>query len=183
VQSALPITREGAHGAVDSWPTRDQEVRAHRYTLPRYASRTGSNLHGSRRYERLGEAFHFTTILPAMALAEAIETTHIHCVAGLTDDRTALVMTLPSRAPHHTSSDVGWIGGGHVPMPGEGSLVHHGILILRQELTCVWVGDRREGRLCQTRFRCPHAPLAHARGQKDHPGLAQFLSQEDHAKH
>jgi magnesium chelatase family protein len=65
-----------------------------------------------------------------MALAEAIETTHIHCVAGLTDDRTALVMTRPSRAPHHTSSDGGWIGGGHVPMPGEVSLAHHGVLFL-----------------------------------------------------
>jgi magnesium chelatase family protein len=71
-----------------------------------------------------------TTILPAMSLAEAIETTCIHSVAGLTGARTALVTTRPFRAPHHTISDVGLIGGGHLPMPGEVSLAHHGILFL-----------------------------------------------------
>jgi magnesium chelatase family protein len=71
-----------------------------------------------------------TTILPAMTLAEAIETTRIHSVAGLTGDRTALVTTRPFRAPHHTISDVGLIGGGHMPMPGEVSLVHNGVLFL-----------------------------------------------------
>jgi magnesium chelatase family protein len=71
-----------------------------------------------------------TTILPAMTLAEAIETTRIHSVAGLTGARTALVTTRPFRAPHHTISDAGLIGGGHVPMPGEVSLAHHGVLFL-----------------------------------------------------
>jgi magnesium chelatase family protein len=65
-----------------------------------------------------------TTILPTMTLAEAIETTRIHSVAGLTGDRTAFVTTRPFRAPHHTISDVGLIGGGHIPMPGEVSLAH-----------------------------------------------------------
>ena len=71
-----------------------------------------------------------TTILPAMTLAEAIETTRIHSVAGLTGDRTALVTTRPFRAPHHTISDAGLIGGGQVPMPGEVSLAHNGVLFL-----------------------------------------------------
>ena len=71
-----------------------------------------------------------TTILPAMSLAEALETTRIHRVAGLTGARTAFVATRPFRAPHHTISDAGLIGGGHVPMPGEVSLAHHGILFL-----------------------------------------------------
>ena len=71
-----------------------------------------------------------TTILPAMTLAEAIETTRIHRVAGLTGDRTALVTTRPCRAPHHTISDAGLIGGGHVPMPGDVSLAHNGVLFL-----------------------------------------------------
>jgi magnesium chelatase family protein len=71
-----------------------------------------------------------TTILPAMTLAEAIETTRIHRVAGLTGNRTALVTTRPFRAPHQTISDVGLIGGGHVPMPGEVSLAHHGMFFL-----------------------------------------------------
>jgi magnesium chelatase family protein len=71
-----------------------------------------------------------TTILPAMTLAEAMETTRIHRVAGLTGDRTALVTTRPCRAPHQTIADAGLIGGGHVPMPGEVSLAHHGVLFL-----------------------------------------------------
>jgi magnesium chelatase family protein len=53
-----------------------------------------------------------TTILPAMTLAEAIETTRIHRVADLTFDRPAWVTTRPCRAPHHPISDVGLIGGG-----------------------------------------------------------------------
>jgi hypothetical protein len=65
-----------------------------------------------------------------MTLPEAIETTRIHRVAGLTGARTALVTTRPCRAPHHTISDVGLIGGGQVPMPGEVSLAHHGVLFL-----------------------------------------------------
>lgn len=73
-----------------------------------------------------------TTILPAMTLAEAIETTRIHCVVCLTGDRTALVTTRPFRSPHHTISDAGLIGGGHVPMPGEVSLVHNGALFLAE---------------------------------------------------
>src|SRR5215831_13733658 len=71
-----------------------------------------------------------TTMLPAMTLAEAIETTRIHRVAGLTGDRTALVTTRPFRAPHQTISEVGLIGGGQVPRPGEVSLAHHGVLCL-----------------------------------------------------
>jgi magnesium chelatase family protein len=71
-----------------------------------------------------------TTMLPTMTLAEALETTRIHSVAGLTGERTALVTTRPFRAPHHTISDAGLIGGGPVPLPGEVSLAHHGILCL-----------------------------------------------------
>ena len=71
-----------------------------------------------------------TTILPDMTLAEALKTTRLPHVAGLTGERTALVTTRPCRAPHHTISDVGLIGGGQVPRPGEVSLAHHGILCL-----------------------------------------------------
>jgi hypothetical protein len=77
-----------------------------------------------------------TTILPAMTLAEAIETTRIHRVAGLTGDRTALVTTRPCRAPHQTISAAGLIGGGHAPMPGEVSLAHHGVLFLDEWPEC-----------------------------------------------
>jgi magnesium chelatase family protein len=77
-----------------------------------------------------------TTLLPARTLPEAVETTRIPRVAGLTSDRTALVTTRPCRAPHHTISDAGRIGGGHVPMPGEVSLAHHGVLVLDERPEC-----------------------------------------------
>jgi magnesium chelatase family protein len=70
------------------------------------------------------------TLLPAMRPAEALETTRIHRVAGLTGGRTAVVTTRPFRAPHYTISDVGLIGGGHLPLPGEVSLAHNGVLLL-----------------------------------------------------
>jgi magnesium chelatase family protein len=66
-----------------------------------------------------------TTILPAMTLPEALDSTRIHRVAGLTGDRTTAVTTRPCRAPHHTISDVRLIGGGQVPLPGDVSLAHH----------------------------------------------------------
>jgi magnesium chelatase family protein len=62
--------------------------------------------------------------------AEALETTRLHRGAGLTGAHTALVTARPFRAPHHTISEAGLIGGGQVPMPGEVSLAHHGILLL-----------------------------------------------------
>jgi magnesium chelatase family protein len=77
-----------------------------------------------------------TTILPAMTLAEAIETTRIHRVAGLTSDRKTLVTTRPLRAPHHTISDAGLIGGGHVPLPGAVSLTRHGVGCLEVGSAC-----------------------------------------------
>ncbi len=70
------------------------------------------------------------TILPPMSLEEAIETTRIHSVAGVLEDSRGLVGTRPFRAPHHTISDAGLIGGGAIPRPGEVSLGHHGVLFL-----------------------------------------------------
>lgn len=70
------------------------------------------------------------TILPDLMLEEAIEVTKIHSICGLVPSRAALVATRPFRAPHHTISDAGLIGGGTIPRPGEVSLAHHGVLFL-----------------------------------------------------
>ncbi len=70
------------------------------------------------------------TILPSLTLEEALETTRIHSVAGLLPPGQALASTRPFRAPHHTISDAGLIGGGSWPRPGEVSLSHGGVLFL-----------------------------------------------------
>jgi magnesium chelatase family protein len=69
------------------------------------------------------------TILPPLTLEESLEATRVHSVLGLMDGG-SLVATRPFRAPHHTISDAGLVGGGSVPRPGEVSLAHHGVLFL-----------------------------------------------------
>ena len=70
------------------------------------------------------------TILPPLSLAESLETTKIHSVAGKLGKNTSLIATRPFRSPHHTISQVAMVGGGSNPQPGEISLAHHGILYL-----------------------------------------------------
>ena len=70
------------------------------------------------------------SILPSMSLEEALETTKIHSVAGTLPAGQSLLTVRPFRAPHHTISDAGLIGGGSSPRPGEVSLAHGGVLFL-----------------------------------------------------
>jgi magnesium chelatase family protein len=70
------------------------------------------------------------SILPPLSLAESLETTQIHSVAGKLKGGTGLITERPFRAPHHTVSQVALVGGGANPMPGEISLAHNGVLFL-----------------------------------------------------
>jgi magnesium chelatase family protein len=70
------------------------------------------------------------SILPSMSIDEALDVTKIYSVSGLLPPETPLIRHRPFRAPHHTISHAGLVGGGRWPRPGEISLSHHGVLFL-----------------------------------------------------
>ena len=70
------------------------------------------------------------SILPDMTFEECIELTKIYSIAGLLDQKEALITQRPFRSPHHTISPSALTGGGRIPKPGEISLSHHGVLFL-----------------------------------------------------
>ena len=74
------------------------------------------------------------TILPALSEEESLEVIAIHSVAGILDHTSVSNGVRPFRAPHHTISSAGLIGGGSAPRPGEVSLAHHGVLFLDEML-------------------------------------------------
>ena len=74
------------------------------------------------------------TILPSLTDEESLEVTAIHSVAGMLDPSVGAITRRPFRAPHHSISTAGLVGGGSSPRPGEVSLAHHGVLFLDELL-------------------------------------------------
>ncbi len=70
------------------------------------------------------------SILPRMAIEEALDVTKIYSVSGMLPSDVPLVLQRPFRSPHHTTSHAGLVGGGRIPRPGEISLAHRGVLFL-----------------------------------------------------
>src|SRR5690606_3309133 len=70
------------------------------------------------------------TIMPPMSFEEALETTKIHSITGFLAPQRSFINQRPFRAPHHTISDAGLLGGGSNPAPGEVTLAHNGVLFL-----------------------------------------------------
>ena len=109
------------------------DVRGHNGLIPQIetAAAGGHNvyLHGPPGTGKTMLARRIPGLLPPMSDAEALEVTRIHSIAGRHSDG-GLIDERPFRAPHHTISAPGLVGGGATPMPGEITLAHHGVLFL-----------------------------------------------------
>ena len=129
----LPAVPAGAPGAPATAAEPDlADIRGHAAPLLalEIAAAGGHNLllEGAPGTGKTMLARRIPSILPAMSRAEAIEVTRIHSIAGL--HAAGLVQARPFRAPHHTISPSGLVGGGAPPRPGEATLAHHGVLFL-----------------------------------------------------
>ena len=99
------------------------------------------------------------SILPPFTFDEAFEATAVHSVAGLLNDERGMIISRPFRAPYHSVSEAGLIGGGEFPRPGEVSLAHHGVLFLdelaefRRSALDALHHALKDGRVCIARMR------------------------------
>jgi len=134
--SPLPVPEGGAHPvdatAADAPDLRDVRGQAFAKRALEIAAAGGHNLllRGPPGSGKTSLARCLPSILPPLSSAEAVEVTAVHSVAGLLGEGAGIVRRRPFRAPHHTVSSAGLIGGGGFPRPGEASLAHHGVLFL-----------------------------------------------------
>jgi len=110
------------------------DVRGHNGLIPglEVAAAGGHNLflQGPPGTGKTMIARRLPSILPPLSREEALEVTRIQSIAGLRGAAAGLVTTRPFRAPHHTISAAGLVGGGNPPQPGEATLAHRGVLFL-----------------------------------------------------
>ncbi|MBR6926075.1 MAG: YifB family Mg chelatase-like AAA ATPase [Bacteroidaceae bacterium] len=127
-------TREEFYAAQSSYPLDMSDVKGQENVKRalEVAAAGGHNLMliGSPGCGKSMMAKRLPGILPQLTLAESLETTQIHSIAGKLNRETSLITQRPFRSPHHTISDVALIGGGASLQPGEISLAHNGILFL-----------------------------------------------------
>ncbi len=136
------------NGAAPLHPYRAQEIAVHEPAYPVDMADIKGQEHAKRAVEVAAAGGHnvlmvgppgagktlisraVPSILPPMSIEEALEVTKIYSVSGLLPPDTPLIVQRPFRAPHHTISHAGLVGGGHWPRPGEISLAHRGVLFL-----------------------------------------------------
>ncbi|HEY3379365.1 MAG TPA: YifB family Mg chelatase-like AAA ATPase [Armatimonadota bacterium] len=112
------------------------------------------------------------TILPPLTLDEALAITKIYSIAGMLPGNCGLMCHRPFRAPHHTISSAGLVGGGSIPRPGEISLAHQGVLFLDEFPEF----DRRTLEVLRQPLEDGHVTISRAAANLSYPARLQLIS-------